>query len=323
LADLLLAAATDWRYYGDGHVADFVNKACEALDAAGWQMAGPVLASLANFLATAARSEESNSWRHPVDLVAQEQAAFEQLPAALAQGQGQSWDDGPALVATVLDGEPADLIEALLAALRGGCAMVELASLVSQAAAWRVARFHVSNEFGDWDTALHTLTFANAVEQGLRRAPSVELLRGVFDAAVSVYLDRFLNIPAARLPEPEPGGDPAAILAELPSLLDGQMQVQAAAELTARFLAAGGSPRRLLAALGHGLLREDRDFHTIQMIEAASRQHQHLAGTPAERVALIAAARYLAAHCPTRRAQEQTYRTAERLHRGERLFQDD
>ena len=64
------------------------------------------------------------------------------------------------------------------------------------AAAIRIARFPTSNEFGDWDTALHTFTFANAVEQGLRRSPSPELLRGVFDAAMSVHLDRFLNVPA-------------------------------------------------------------------------------------------------------------------------------
>src|SRR5438034_167767 len=92
-----------------------------------------------------------------------------------------------------------------------------LASAVSFAAATRIARFPTSNEFGDWDTALHTFTYANAVEQGLRRSPSRELLRGALDAAMSVHLDRFLNVPAARLPEPDGGGD----LAELPMLLDG------------------------------------------------------------------------------------------------------
>src|SRR3712207_8031341 len=90
--------------------------------------------------------------------------------------------------------------------------------------------FRSTNEFGDWDTALHTFTFANAIHQGLRRAPSPELLRGVFDAAMSTYLDRFLNIPAARIPEPSEtnGADPAALLRELPALLDRQQQVNEA-----------------------------------------------------------------------------------------------
>src|SRR5206468_1211104 len=124
LADMLFAAATDHRYLDGGHTLDFVNKALEALDVAGWEHAEAVLGSLP----------------------------------------------------------------------------VELASAVSFTAATRIARFPTSNEFGDWDTALHTFTFANAVEQGLRRSPSRELLRGVLDAAISVYLDRFLNVPAARLP---------------------------------------------------------------------------------------------------------------------------
>jgi hypothetical protein len=38
---------------------------------------------------------------------------------------------------------------------------------------------------------------------------------------------------------------------------------------------------------------------------------------------LVAAARYLAAHSPTVRAQGQTFRIAQRLHRGERLFEED
>ena len=79
---------------------------------------------------------------------------------------------------------------------------MELAGDVAYAAALRIADFHTSNEFGDWDTALRTLTFTNAVEEGLRRVASPDLLRGVFDAAMSIYLDRFLNVAAARVAQP-------------------------------------------------------------------------------------------------------------------------
>src|SRR5207244_13660006 len=133
------------------------------------------------------------------------------------------------------------------AGLREGASEVELASVVSFAAVIRIARFPTSNEFGDWDTALHTFTFANAVEQGLRRSPSPELVRGVFDAAMSIHLDRFLNVPAARLPRPDGTADPAELVAELPSVLDRQQQVDEAGELVAGYLAAGGEPGRLLA----------------------------------------------------------------------------
>jgi hypothetical protein len=48
-----------------------------------------------------------------------------------------------------------------------------------------IAMFHTRNEFSDWDAALHTFTFANAVHQGLIRISTPELLRGVFDAAMN------------------------------------------------------------------------------------------------------------------------------------------
>jgi nitrite reductase/ring-hydroxylating ferredoxin subunit len=315
LADMLFAAATDHRYLDGGHTLDFVNKALEALDTAGWERAEAVLASLTPQLAFAERMEEANSWRNPVDLVALLEAAFEELPDALA-GRG-TWSDRPGLVQVVLNGEPQEILDALLAALRGGATEVDLASAVSFAAATRIARFPTSNEFGDWDTALHTFTFANAVEQGLRRSPSPELVRGVLDAAMSVHLDRFLNVPAARLPEPE--GD--AQLSDLPDLLDGQQHVDEAGQLVASYLAVG-DPEALIAALGACLLREDRNFHTIQCVEAAVRQHELLRGTDEAGLPLIAAARYLAAHAPTARAQRQTYEIARRLHRGEKVYED-
>jgi hypothetical protein len=226
-------------------------------------------------------------------------------------------------VDAVLDAEPAAILDALPEALREGASEVELASAVTFAAVTRIARFPTSNEFGDWDTALHTFTFANAVEQGLRRAPSPELLRGVLDAAVSVHLDRFLNVPATRLPVSDPDANPDVLLAELPLLLDRQQQVDAARQLAASSLATGREPRRLVAALGGALVRENRNFHTIQCIEAAARQHELLAGTGDEQLPLVAAAGYLAAHATTTRSQRQTFEIARRLHRGEKLYEDE
>lgn len=116
-------------------------------------------------------------------------------------------------------------------------------------------------------------------------------------------------------------------------MLDRQQQVNEAGRLVAGHLYHGGDPGRLLATLGRRLLREDRNFHTIQMLEAAMRQFADLRGDPsvgpggappeaAVRV-LVAATRYLAAHAPTMWAAGQTYRIAQRRHRGERLFEDD
>ncbi|MCB0113255.1 MAG: Rieske (2Fe-2S) protein, partial [Caldilineaceae bacterium] len=250
MADMLFAAVTDHRYINVGHPLDFTNKAFEALDVIGWEHAAQVLTSLAPSYADADRMEESNAWRHPIDLVDILHGCFAQIPAALAAGAASAatWTSDAAFVDVLLGDDPHAIGEALLSALRGGATPVALAQTVSYAAALRIARFHTSNEFGDWDTALHTFTFANAVHAGLQRLADLSLpegeypllLRGVFDAAMSVYLDRFLNIPSARLPAPGQNGQTAAQLPPLGDMLDQQQQVNQAGNAVADFLFHGG-----------------------------------------------------------------------------------
>ncbi len=329
MADMLFAAVTDHRYIDVGHPLDFTNKAFEALDRVGWDYAEPVLTSLVGGYTTAMRMEESNSWRYPIDLVGLLEKAFAELADAVATGSANQQVTGKQddLVPTLLGDDPQATVDALLTALRSGTRMEALAQTVAHAAALRIARFHTSNEFGDWDTALHTFTFANAVHQGIRRSPSLELLRGVFDAAMSIYLDRFLNIPAARLPSPPaqplPNVDLEAQLAELTTLLDRQQQVNQAGQKLAHLLYSDGDLDSALAHVGKLLLREDRDFHTIQAVEAALRHYRDLQDAECGVNVLVAAIRYLAAHAPTVRAQGQTFEIARRLHRGERLFEGE
>ncbi len=253
------------------------------------------------------------------------QQAFEALPMALAEGQHQrqTWSGRDSLIAVLLGDNAQAIADSLLAALRQGCSEIKLAEMVTYAAALRIAQFSTNNDFNDWDSAHHTFTFANAVHQGMRRVASTELLRGVFDAAMSVYLDRFLNVPAARLPKPDKTvQNPTALLHELPELLDRQQQVNQVGELVGSYLYSGGKPELLLALLGKLLLREDRQFHVIQEIEAAFRQYSQLKNSTPGINVLVAASRYLAAHTPTMRSQEQTYQIAYRLYRGDRLFED-
>src|SRR5262249_35865637 len=147
-----------------------------------------------------------------VDLVTLLDDAFEQLPAALEAGRTKrgTWAlDPEAQVGVLLSDDPPAIVEALLTALRDGATEEQLAALVTYAAIRRMAHFHVSNEFADWDTVLHTLSFSNAIHRAIQRLGdqvSPEIVRGVFDAAMSVYLDRFLNIPAAPLPRVSANG---------------------------------------------------------------------------------------------------------------------
>jgi len=325
IADMLFAAATDHRYLTIGHALDFTNKALEALDLAGWDLAEPVLTSLAPVLGSGDRMEERNSWRSPIDLVQILERAFEALPAALAAGSNRAHTQPQraSLIPILLGDDPEAIATALLASLREGTRCADLAAIVVYAAALRIAHFPTSNEFGDWDTAHHSFTFANAVHRGLMRVNSPELVRGIFDAAMSIYLNRFLNVPAAKIPEPRSNGHRATdVLNELPALFDKQQQVSQAATMVAEYFSANPDPAPLQAALGRMLLREDRDFHSIQSMEAAFPIAISSGDVNVASHFIIATARYLAAHAPTVRAQGQTFRIAQRLHRGERVFDE-
>jgi len=332
MADMLFTAATDHRYLDVGHILDFTNKALEALDAAGWQkFAEPVLSSLISGYSNAERMEESNIWRHPIDLIEILESAFKKLPSSLDDGRSKrgKWNAADSLVTVLLSDDPQSIADGLLEALGKGCSEEQLARAVTYAASLRIAQFHTRNEFSDWDTALHTFTYANAVHQAIIRMATPELLRGVFDAAMRVYLNRFLNVPAVQLPKPDRiPEDPEILLKELPSLLDRQQQVNEAGKLVANYLYNKGDPKRLLASIGNLLLREDRNFHSIQMVEATFRQYSLIAedndmdDVQAKVNIFVAAIRYLAAHAPTMRSQGRIYHIANQLYHGESLFEE-
>ncbi|HLK55907.1 MAG TPA: Rieske (2Fe-2S) protein [Chthonomonadaceae bacterium] len=321
IADMLFTACTDHFYRDIGHPMDFTNKAFELLDKIGWEYAGDTLTSLLPRLVNSSRMEESSSWRHPIDLAELLWNTFPTLPEVLEAGKAKqrTWNDHAGLAETLLQDDPAAAVAALTAALRSGATPEQLAGAVAYAAARRIAQFHTRNEFGDWDTVLHTFTYANAIHQAMRRAPSVALLRGVYDAAMSVYLDRFLNTPPAALPRPS--ADAVTLPDDLLDLLNRQGRVNEAGTLVATVLQNPNADAALQQAVGAALLREDTDFHTFQSVEAAFRQYESLRGTEVGAQMLVACARYLAAHAPTPRAVGQTYLIAQRLHRGEALYE--
>jgi hypothetical protein len=173
----------------------------------------------------------------------------------------------------------------------------------------------------------------------------MELLRAVFDVAMSNYLNRFLNVPSVAIPsekmEPinknknnknnnnnkDNAKNGVDIRETFLDTLDKRQQVNEAAKMVASCLYTQGE-KALSAILVQALLREDRSFHTIQMVEAAFRQKTEVQRLqvlddikPISHI-LIAAARYLAAHTPTARAQGQTFEIAWRLNKDGKLYEE-
>ena len=320
--DAVLACCTDHRYCDGGHTLDFAVKCAELaefLNADG--DAALMFTALVPQLVSMARLEETSAWRRPVDIAALVADAERELPVAPFEDVGDAppLADEEALVGVLLGEEPARTLQEILRRLGEGAAPVALADAVTTAATRRILRFGTVNEVPDWDTVHHTQTYANAIGEGLRRAGSRELFRGVLDGAMSVYLDRFLNLPPSRLPEPL-ASPPKDALATLLDLYDRRSAVDEVAMVAHTFLEGGGDPGELFRTLGHAVIREDAGFHDYQQIDIAWRRLRRRAGSVEARWTLVATARWLAAHYPTRRAQEQTYTIALRLHRGESLY---
>jgi nitrite reductase/ring-hydroxylating ferredoxin subunit len=322
---MMFAAVTDHVFIDGGHTIDFTNKAYEALGYAGGDAAGTVLPTLVRETASASRSEEAGEWRNPHDLGALIRSANERLPGA--------WDDGAALrgdgawhdkeVAELawelLTDDPQIVVDALLSAMEHGADAEQLGRALALAAALRLVRFHTQNDHGDWNTVHHAFTAANALHQALVRNPTPELMRGLVHGALRVYLDRFLNVPAARLPTATTGE-----LADLEECWNVQGHVNEAGAIAYGYLHGGGDPSRLIATLTHALLREDCGFHWYQVVEAGVRQFNAWpAGSEEASLVLTGIARFLAAHTPTRRETSRVVDIAARLRRGEELYEDN
>ena len=330
LTDVLFSAVTDRPYANAGHVLDFCNKSFELLELIGSEHAPVMLPLVLSSLVSARGGEESGAWRHPIYLIGPLRQAEAELPALLEQGAGKKWQYDETFGQALLGEDPLTIIDALRDAIAAGAAPQELTRRLCYAAAMRLARFALTNDVRDWFAPVHTFTHCNALHQTVSRCRSPQIVRGVFHAGLAVYMDRFLNVPPARLPgERQPldmaatGGD--ALLAQLLDSLDQRHEVDAAATTVARYVRLGHPIRPLINTLVFAVVREDVDFHALQVIEAGVQQYrlwQDSPGGEGEHI-LVAVTRYLASQCPTRRAGLQTARIALRLQRGDKIYEDD
>jgi nitrite reductase/ring-hydroxylating ferredoxin subunit len=312
------------RVYADGgHALDLSNKAFELLDIIGWENAGEILPLVVEHL-TDSRSEEGGIWRSPIDLIdliEEAEAKLARYPPEFASPVRMP----PEFFREFLGEDPHLILELVIDLLVRGAAPLEIARHLTLAAAWRLAAFPESNDIDDWFAPMHTFSFCNALTQVLGRPTTgPEIVKGLFHGAMSVYVDRFLNIPAAKLAGdqlledlPEPADELRKSMLES---LDERKGWSILPRLVVRYLRLGHSEPELIDLLTLATTREDLDFHKMQVLEAAVTQaHQWPEKRSSRELLYTAAARHLAAHCPTRRSASQSVSVALRLNRGEEI----
>jgi len=319
---IVFAAVQDRIYADGGHALDHSNKAFELLDAIGWDEASRILPLLVSHLTQSRSEEEGGAWRVPLDLIPLIQEAEDQLRRQRRSAQKK---ESPRIYNELLGTDPKSILQLIVSALAEGVTPASIARELSMAAAARLAHFPESNDVDDWFNPVHTFSFCNALHQVLSRGEvNPEIERGLLHGAMSIYVDRFLNIPSAKLPE-------SAAVESLPSagdaLLEGILETldqkkgwSAVPSLVVRYLRLGHPESALIDRLTFATVREDLDFHKLQVLEAAVTQAELWPpGSPERELLYIGAARHLAAYCPTRRSSSQSVGVALRLHRGEAI----
>ena len=319
---IVFGAVQDRIYADGGHALDHSNKAFELLDAIGWEEASRILPLLVTHLTQSRSEEEGGAWRVPLDLIPLIQEAEVQLRN---QPRSARTKNSPPISTELLGTDPKTVLQMIVTSLAEGVTPASIARELSLAAAARLAQFPESNDVDDWFNPVHTFSFCNALHQVLSRHqtnPKVE--RGLFHAAMSIYVDRFLNIPSAKLPDGAAleslPSDADALLKGILETLDQRKGWSGVPSLVVRYLRLGHPESALIDTLTFATVREDLDFHKLQVLEAAVSQAELWPpGSPERELLYIAAARHLAAYCPTRRSSSQSVGVALRLHRGEAI----
>ena len=323
IADFIYSAATDFYFTGDGHALDFANKTFEALDYTDWKGSQEILRPIIEDLAGRTRHEETSRWMDAVPVL---EDVFTRLDSIWEENQANSTDlDVSTFAQVMLQDEFEPIVAEIEQRLRAGVDPIVICRAMTYASAIRVTRFHLKNE-GDWHDIANIYSYSHALFRAFQRAPSKDLLRGIFHGTVFMTYMRWLNMPSARVPE---GGQKLGetfasddqMLDRLQEFADFQ-KVFEAELLVNQYLEDGRDITKLRHALAHLTLREDAELHMFQVLEVAFRHFDLTDDAEEKRIHMLAATRYITAQKVMKGILWAT-ENAEMLQRGELLSERD
>ena len=325
LADLIFSVASQRLYANGGHLLEDCNKVFQLSPWLGQKGAEKLFPLLVRGLTQSRGEEESTNWHHPIEIVAPLEAIDVELPMILKNNRGAAARPED-LLPVLLGDDPLAIIEKLKQSLINDVSPAMIAREVSYAAALRLARFATSNEVTDWFNPQHTYIHSNAAYQAVRRSPTPEVVRTIFQSAISVFMDRFLNVPPARLPSERKAKhnlptSSTELLEQLLEQLDQRASIDEAANIVSRYLSLNLEFDGLINTLALATVREDLDFHSLQVLDAATQQAAAWDDPLIIENIMVGVVRNLAAHCPTRRAGQQTAKIAVKLQHGELIYE--
>jgi len=320
----LIDAIYDRVYSDTGHNADFINKALELSEQLGRETLHH-LGSLASRLISEAKGEEEKGgWRNPIDLVPILRAAEKRLEdIGLASQDAITQDAADALHQIALGEDPQAIVDCILESVQAFSA-ISVARELCLLSLGRLARFPESNEVGDWFNPVHSTIHANAVYQMISRSISHATCRGLLHTALAIYQDRYLNLPSPALPNPN--SDEIDQIRKsgnwqnhLLKILDGKQSWRVFPNQVVAAFRAGKPVEEILDTIAKAVLREDFDFHKLQVLEIIAKQIPVARESSEIELMLAGVARHTAAHSPTPREQNKLILIAQRLQRGENI----
>ena len=191
-----------------GHRLIYQTKVFDLLDVSDWEYAEPILCGHLFGLVNGTREDVLPNWTEfgksveDLDLVG--------LYAGL--GSNPDWHGADALLSVILDGKPADAIQALANAMQEGAPMSSLADVMVLGGAERMLRFDTDIDGNpdcqdNWLSVTHIQTFAHAVRIAAARYQEPDVLRLLFFSARFINHHKVLDLPVERRQPVVPGSE--------------------------------------------------------------------------------------------------------------------